>query len=142
MDCFTTIKEPQHLTYYFIFKQFKNLNQPFEAETEVYAPGYLDVKNLFETGEALMSTQALANGLRYIKKEDWIYFPKKPEFSTIVGEYISHPNSNLIGNIIELEENKQHYILKLKYNSKEPYQQETAAKILLMKPTLSDNHDE
>lgn len=142
MDCFTTVKEPHHLTYYFIFKQFKNLNQPFEAETEVYAPGYLDIKNLLETGEALMSTQALANGLRYVKKEDWIYFPKKLEFSTIVGEYISHPNSELIGTIVELEETKQHYILKLKYDSKQPYQQETAAKILLKQPTLKNRLDD
>ena len=131
MDCFITVKEPHHLTYYFIFKQFKNVGQPFEAETEVLSPGYLDLKSLIETGEALMTTQALAHGFRYIKKEDWIYFPKKEEFSKVIGEYISHPNPDFIGKQVNLEESGQHYILKLQYGSGDPYQQETAAKIIL-----------
>lgn len=131
MDCLITAKDVNRLTYFFIFKQFKGINQPFEAQTEVFAPGYLDVAGLLETGEALMTTQALGRGLRYITKEDWIYFPKDVEFSQVSGEYISHPNPELVGKRCALEESKQHYILKLIYKSTEPYQQETAAKILV-----------
>jgi hypothetical protein len=129
LDYVITEKSPRHLTYFFLFKQFKEPRQPFEAETEVFAPGYLDVEQFLESGEALMSTQAVANGIRYLRKEDWLYLPKNQKFAGVTAEYLSHPRPELVGSKVHPDETAKYFLLKLVYDGPQAYQQETAARL-------------
>jgi hypothetical protein len=120
---------PSFLTYFFLFKQFKAAGQPFEAQTEVSVEGYLDIDHLIATREALLSTQAVALGIRYVTKEDFLYLPKLPELSGIYAEYLSHPRAEMVGTRIFPVDTGEHYLFEFIYDSTSPYQQETAASL-------------
>ncbi len=124
---------PNHLSYFFFFKQFKSPGQPFEAETEVRAPRYLDIQRVLDGGETLMSTQAVANGIRYTKKTDIVHFPDDPRFAQVVAEYISHPRKDLAGTEVRQTVANGQRLLTLVYEADAPYQQETAARIRLLR---------
>jgi hypothetical protein len=117
---------PALFTYFLLFKQFKSIEQSFEVETEVRVDGYLDVERLLATREALVSTQAVAGGIRYICKSDWLYLPKIPELATVYAEYLSHPRRQLVGTQVLPVETPDHYLLKMVFDADAPYQQETA----------------
>lgn len=120
-----------HLSYFFFFKQFKAPGQQFEVETDVLAEGYIDIPRFFRTRETMMSTQAVALGMRYTLKADWLYLPKVPVFRGLYAEYLSHPRSHLVGARIYAVETSDHYLLQMNYEADTPYQQETAASIRL-----------
>ncbi len=129
LEYVTIEKSSRHLSYFFLFKQFKEPGQRFEAETEVVVEGYIDLDKLTETGETMMSTQAVTYGIRYTRKEDWLYLPKNQKFADVYAEYLSHPQPDQIGARVFSVETREHYLLKMVYGSDQPYQQETAAAI-------------
>ena len=131
LDYVVVDKGKAYLSYFFLFKQFKAPGQKFEVETDVSAEGYIDIPRFLDTRETMMSTQAVALGMRYIMKSDWLYLPKTPIFQGLHAEYISHPRSNIVGTQIAAVETPDHYLLQMSYDADAPYQQETAASIRL-----------
>lgn len=131
LDYVVVDKGKAYLSYFFLFKQFKAPGQQFEVETDVSAEGYIDVPRFLDTKETMMSTQAVALGMRYVLKADWLYFPKRTRFQGLYAEYTSHPRADLVGTTVAAIETPSHYLLQMNYDADTPYQQETAAFIRL-----------
>ncbi|MFN7979216.1 MAG: hypothetical protein U0P30_13860 [Vicinamibacterales bacterium] len=121
-----------HLSYFFFFKQFKSHGQTFEAETEVRARRYIDINRVLEGGETLMSTQAVTNGIRYIRKTDVLHLPDDTRFASVGAEYISHPRRHLVGTQVRQTFANGRRLLTLTYEADAPFQQETGARIRLL----------
>jgi len=131
LDYVVVEKGTAHLSYFFLFKQFKASGQKFEVETDVLVEGYIDLQRFLEKGETMMSTQAVALGIRYISKADWLYLPKTSRFAGVYAEYLSHPRPECVGSRIAAIETNDHYLVQMTYDAEEPYQQETAATLRL-----------
>lgn len=124
-------KSSNHLSYFLLFRQFKEVGEHFEVETEVFAENYFDLCRFAEARETLMSTQAVENGIRYVRKSDWIYLPKVGQFAGVHAEYLSHPRPGLVGSKVLATETPEHFVLRMHYDADEPYQQATAALLRL-----------
>lgn len=129
LDCVTYEESKNHKSYFALLKQHKEPGQQYHIQTEVSAPGYLDV-NLFSTRDgALLSTQAVALGIYYTRKVDRLILPKESRFSRLQAEIISHPRQELVGSVVKSVESANNYVLELVYEAGQPYQQETACRL-------------
>lgn len=122
-----------HLSYFFLFKQFKKPVQQHVVETVVYVEGFLDLDRLIESGEVIKSTHALEQGFKFIRKADFLYLPKDKSFTDVYAEYLNHPRPSQVGKRISAIETQEYFLLKMDYRAKEPYQHETGAAIRLPK---------
>ena len=129
LDCVTFEESKIHKSYFVLLKQHKEPSQQYHVQTEVSAPGYLDV-NLFSTRDgALLSTQAVALGIYYTRKVDRLILPKEDRFSGLQAEIISHPRQEMVGTIVRAVESSDNFVLELVYESGQPYQQETGCRL-------------
>ncbi len=133
LECVTYEESANHRSYFALLKQHKEPGQPYHIETEVSAPGYLDLDLLSSRNGALLSTQAVAQGIRYIRKIDRLHFPKENRFANVQAEILSHPRAGLVGSIVKAVEREDHYVLELTYDADTPYQQETACRVRIPK---------
>jgi len=127
---YIVVSESQnHMSYFFIFGQFKNVGQHFKVETEVFAQNFFDIEKFLSDREMMMSTQAVTHGIRFAERADFIYLPKEEKFSGVYAQYLSHPKHKKVGAIISPVETNSHYLLKIVYDNDDPYQQETGAMV-------------
>jgi hypothetical protein len=127
LDWVIVSRDSMHLSYFILFKQFKRPGQHCEVLTEVRAQNFFDFPSLFRTGEAMMSTQAVAGGIRYTRRVDNLLLPRTAEFARVYAQYQSHPNSSRIGERVNVEAEDDHYLLRMVYDAGFPYQISTAA---------------
>lgn len=131
LDYVTLEESANHKSYFVLLKQHKEPGQPYHIETEVIAPGYLDLNLLSSRTGAVISTQAAEQGIRYIRKTNRLHFPKENRFAGVEAEILSHPKAELIGSKVKAVEREDGYILKLTYDTDTPYQQETACRVYI-----------
>jgi len=120
-------RDAMHLSYFILLQQFKEPGQHFEIVTEVHAQHYFDFEALFRDGETMMSTQAVAGGIWYTRREDHLYLPKTRRFSRVHASFQSHPNESQIGRRIDSEIDGDNYALHMIYDAEVPFQLATAA---------------
>jgi len=131
LDWIETGSGPNWLQYFPLLRIFKEPGDEFTMSTDVFAENYTDFDSLFDNGETTIGSQALERDIRYLGRQDYLYFPRTERFSGLAAEYLIHPDEAKVGQREAVMAEGDYYRLRLVYDWGEPHQTASYAKLLL-----------